>query len=116
MGGMQDHEVWWGPNTLWNDSGVSNGSWRNISDWGDGQYAWPDPRDSTIIYEDTHFGDLTRRNLLNGEARLIGPQPMITFGSGAGSSKYRFNWSAPLLISRYNPREILYGGNVLFRS
>jgi photosystem II stability/assembly factor-like uncharacterized protein len=116
MGGMQDHEVWWGPNTLWNDSGVSNGSWRNISDWGDGQYAWPDPRDSTIIYEDTHFGDLTRRNLLTGQARLIGPQPMITFGSGAGSSKYRFNWSAPLLISRYNPREIFYGGNVLFRS
>ncbi len=116
MGGMQDHEVWWGPNTLWNDTGVSNGSWRNISDWGDGQYAWPDPRDSTIIYEDTHFGDLTRRNLVTGEARYIGPQPMITFGTGAGSSKYRFNWSAPLVVSRYNSSAIYYGGNVLFRS
>ncbi len=116
MGGMQDHEVWWGPNTLWNNTGVSNGSWRNISDWGDGQYAWPDPRDSTIIYEDTHFGDITRRNLVTGEARYIGPQPLITFGTGAGTSKYRFNWSAPLLISRYNPSAVYYGGNVLFRS
>jgi photosystem II stability/assembly factor-like uncharacterized protein len=116
MGGMQDHEVWWGPNTLWNDTGVSNGSWRNISDWGDGQYAWPDPRDSSIIYEDTHFGDLTRRNLVTGEARYIGPQPLITFGTGANASKYRFNWSAPLMVSRYNPDEIFYGGNVVFRS
>ena len=116
MGGMQDHEVWWGPNTLWNDTGVSNGSWRNISDWGDGQYAWPDPRDSSIIYEDTHFGDLTRRNLVTGEARYIGPQPLITFGTGANASKYRFNWSAPLVVSRYNSNEIFYGGNVLFRS
>jgi photosystem II stability/assembly factor-like uncharacterized protein len=116
MGGMQDHEVWWGPNTLWNDVGVSNGSWRNISDWGDGQYAWPDPRNSNIIYEDTHFGDLTRRNLVTGEARYIGPQPLITFGTGANSYKYRFNWSAPLLVSRYNPTLIYYGGNVLFRS
>ncbi len=116
MGGMQDHEVWWGPNTLWNDAGVSDGSWRNISDWGDGQYAWPDPRNSNIIYEDTHFGDLTRRNLVTGEARYIGPQPLITFGTGAGSSKYRFNWSAPLLVSRYNPNLVYYGGNVLFRS
>ena len=116
MGGMQDHEVWWGPNTLWNDTGASDGSWRNISDWGDGQYAWPDPRDSTIIYEDTHFGDLTRRNLVTGEARYIGPQPLITFGTGANASRYRFNWSAPLVVSRYNPNEIYYGGNVLFRS
>ncbi len=40
MGGMQDHEVWWGPNTLWNDTGADGGSWKNISDWGDGQYAF----------------------------------------------------------------------------
>ncbi|HTU69162.1 MAG TPA: hypothetical protein VMF11_02485 [Candidatus Baltobacteraceae bacterium] len=116
MGGMQDHEVWWGPNSLWNDTGVAGGSWRNISDWGDGQYAVPDPTDSDVIYEDTHFGDLTRRNLLTGEARYISPQPKITFGTGAGSSKYRFNWSAPLLVSRHDPDTIYYGGNVLFRS
>ncbi|MDE2483399.1 MAG: glycosyl hydrolase [bacterium] len=116
MGGMQDHEVWWGPNTLWNQSGVSDGSWRNISDWGDGQYAMPDPRDSHIIYEDTHFGDLTRRDLRTGEARYISPQPIIAFGTGAGSFPLRFNWSAPLLISRHDPNVLYYGANVLLRS
>jgi len=116
MGGMQDHEVWWGPNELWNYTGVSDGSWRNISDWGDGQYAMPDSRDPDIIYEDTHFGDLTRRNLRTGEARYISPQPQITFGTGIGSFKYRFNWSAPLLVSQRNPGTIYFGGNVLFKS
>jgi photosystem II stability/assembly factor-like uncharacterized protein len=116
MGGMQDHEVWWGPNTLWNDTGVEGGSWRNVSDWGDGQYVFPDPHDSHVLYEDTHFGDLTRRDLRTGEARYISPQPVITFGTGAAAHKYRFNWSAPLLVSTRNPGTIYYGGNVLFRS
>ncbi|HTV91444.1 MAG TPA: hypothetical protein VMG98_01875 [Verrucomicrobiae bacterium] len=116
MGGMQDHEVWWGPNTLWNDTGVAGGSWRNVSDWGDGQYVVPDPRDPQILYEDTHFGDLTRRNLRTGEARYISPQPVIAFGTGAGTQKYRFNWSAPLFVSTRDPGTIYYGGNVLFRS
>jgi photosystem II stability/assembly factor-like uncharacterized protein len=116
MGGMQDHEVWWGPSTLWNSSGVAGGSWRNISDWGDGQYAVADPRDPNIIYEDTHFGDLTLRNLATGESRYISPQPEITFGTGAGSYRYRFSWDAPLLLSPHDPNVLYYGANVLFRT
>ena len=116
MGGMQDHEVWWGPNSLWNNSGVDGGSWRNISDWGDGQYAQPDPRDPDIIYENTHFGDVTQRNLRTGEARYISPQPVIGFGAGAAQQKYRFNWSAPLLVSPHEPGRLYFGANVLFTS
>ncbi|HVA28519.1 MAG TPA: hypothetical protein VNF68_10085, partial [Candidatus Baltobacteraceae bacterium] len=116
MGGMQDHEVWWGPNEVWNGVGVAGGSWRNISDWGDGQYAVPDPRNPNIIYEDTHFGDLSRRNLVTGEERYISPQPAIEFGQGAQKERYRFNWSAPLLLSPLDPSTLYYGANVLFRT
>jgi photosystem II stability/assembly factor-like uncharacterized protein len=117
MGGLQDHEVWWGPNALLSRrDGPSNGDWLNISDWGDGQYAMADPRDSSIVYEDTHFGDLVRANLRTGERRYISPQPIINFGTGAKTYPYRFNWSAPLLLSHFNPDVIYYGANVLFRS
>lgn len=117
MGGLQDHEVWWGPNELLSRrDGPSDGDWVNISDWGDGQYAMADPRDPSIVYEDTHFGDLVRANLKTGERRYISPQPIIGFGTGAGTYPYRFNWSAPLLVSHFNPDVIYYGGNVLFRS
>jgi photosystem II stability/assembly factor-like uncharacterized protein len=116
MGGMQDHEVWWGPSTLWNDTGVDGGSWKNISDWGDGQYAIADPRDPDIIYEDTHFGDITRRDLRTGEARYISPEPRIGFGTGANAERYRFNWSAPILLSHSDPSTLFAGANVVFRS
>jgi photosystem II stability/assembly factor-like uncharacterized protein len=117
MGGLQDHEVWRGPNELLStNDGPSGGDWLNISDWGDGQYAMADPNDPAIVYEDTHFGDLSRENLRTGERRYISPQPIIGFGTGAATYKYRFNWSAPLLISRFNPDTIYFGGNVLFRS
>jgi photosystem II stability/assembly factor-like uncharacterized protein len=116
MGGMQDHETWWGPNEEWNGSGVAAGSWRNISDWGDGQYAMPDPRDSNIIYEDSHFGDISRRNLSTGEERFISPLPTITFGQGAEKNRYRFNWTSPLLVSPLDPNTVYYGANVLFRT
>jgi photosystem II stability/assembly factor-like uncharacterized protein len=119
MGGLQDHEVWWGPSTLWNDGeygGVPGGAWRNIVDWGDGQYAMADPRDPSVIYLDTHFGDLVRRNLRTGNVRNIAPQPMIAFGTGAGSYPYRFNWSAPLYISPHDPSVLYFGGDVLFKT
>ncbi len=117
MGGLQDHEVWWGPSELFSRrDGPSDGDWLDISDWGDGQYAMADRRDSSIVYEDTHFGDLVRANLKTGERRYISPQPIIAFGTGASSYKYRFNWSAPLLLSRFDPNVLYFGGNVLFRS
>lgn len=117
MGGLQDHEVWRGPNELPSRSdGVAGADWLNISDWGDGQYAMADPRDPNIVYEDTHFGDLAREDLKTGERRYISPQPIIGFGTGASTYRYRFNWSAPLLISRFDPDVIYFGGNVLFRS
>ena len=117
MGGLQDHEVWWGPNEKRSRAdGVAGGDWLNIADWGDGQYAMADPRDPNIVYEDTHFGDLARADLETGERQYISPQPIIAFGTGAGSFPYRFNWSAPLLISHFNPDVLYFGGNVLFRT
>ncbi|HZZ64793.1 MAG TPA: hypothetical protein VFE17_04785, partial [Candidatus Baltobacteraceae bacterium] len=117
MGGLQDHEVWWGPSQLFSrNDGPGDGDWLDISDWGDGQYAMADPHDSSIVYEDTHFGDLVRANLKTGERRYISPQPIISFGTGASTYAYRFNWSAPLLLSRFDSKVLYFGGNVLFRS
>ncbi|MHB1799364.1 MAG: WD40/YVTN/BNR-like repeat-containing protein [Vulcanimicrobiaceae bacterium] len=117
MGGMQDHEVWWGPNTkLSLEDGVGNGDWLDISDWGDGQYAMADPSDPNTVYEDTHFGDLVRLNMRTGQRRYISPQPIVGFGGDAATYAYRFNWSAPLLISRFDSHVVYFGGNVLFES
>ncbi|HEV3153270.1 MAG TPA: hypothetical protein VGZ02_05665 [Candidatus Baltobacteraceae bacterium] len=117
MGGLQDHEVWWGPNELLNaNDGASNGDWLNISDWGDGQYAVADPRDPAIVYEDTHFGDLARLDMRTQQRRYISPRPVIPFGAPASAAKFRFSWSAPLLLSKFDSSVLYFGANVLFRS
>ena len=116
MAGFQDHEVWWGPNEMWSDSGVTNGDWKHLVVWGDGNYAMADPSDSNTVYLDTHFGDITRVDIRTGEAQFITPYPVSQTGTGVGAFKYRFSWDAPLYISPHNPNVLYFGGNVLFRT
>lgn len=116
MAGFQDHEVWWGPNEKWSDSGVTNGDWRHLVVWGDGNYAFADPRNANTVYLDTHFGDITRVNLKTGEARFITPYPVSEAGTGVGDFKYRFSWDAPVYMSPHNPDVIYFGAQVLFKT
>ncbi len=116
IAGFQDNEVWRGPSTLWNVRGSTNGDWKRVLDWGDGQYAMADPRDPNIVYEDSHFGDIRRVDVRTGEERYITPYPVLEFGAGVGQFKYRFNWSAPVYISPHDPNTIYLGGNVLFKT
>ena len=116
MAGFQDHEVWWGPNELWSESGVTNSDWHHLVVWGDGNYAIADPRDSSRVYLDTHFGDITRVNTKTGEARFITPYAVSQAGTGVGDFKYRFSWDAPLYMSPHNPDVVYFGGNVLFKT
>ena len=117
MGGMQDHEVWWGPSDKRSlQDGVGEGDWRNISDWGDGQFAMADPHDDNLVYENTHFGDLALLNVRTGTRRYISPQPIVTFGTAPSAFPFRFNWSAPLLVSLAQPGTVYFAGNVLFRT
>jgi photosystem II stability/assembly factor-like uncharacterized protein len=116
MAGFQDHEVWWGPNEVWSDSGVTNGDWKHLVVWGDGNYAMADPADSKTVYLDTHFGDVTRVDVRTGEAQFITPYPVSQTGTGVGAFKYRFSWDAPLYMSPHNSNVLYFGGNVLFRT
>jgi photosystem II stability/assembly factor-like uncharacterized protein len=116
MAGFQDHEVWWGPNEIWSDSGVTNGDWKHLVVWGDGNYAMADPNDANTVYLDTHFGDITRVDVRTGEAQFITPYAVSQTGTGVGAFKYRFSWDAPLYLSPHNPNVLYFGGNVLFRT
>src|SRR5262249_38848161 len=42
--------------------------------------------------------------------------PYDVSGHGAGDLKYRFQWTAPLLISPHDPKVVYHGANVLFRT
>ncbi len=115
LGGFQDHEVWRGPSTSWNYLGTRGADWQHICPFGDGSFVAVDPRNSNIIYYDTQ-DNITRVNMLNHEQRRISPYPVVNAGASAGAMKYRFNWTAPLLISPTDPNILYYGANVLFKT
>ncbi|MGH9416833.1 MAG: WD40/YVTN/BNR-like repeat-containing protein [Terriglobales bacterium] len=83
-----------------------------------GESGWlvPKPDDSNIVYGESYDGDMSRYNVKTGFTTPIGPWPDNPMGHGDIDMKYRFQWSAPIATSPWNPNEVYYGGNVLFKS
>ncbi len=108
-GGLQDNNTWCGPSASTNPRGISNDDWFTIGG-GDGFYAQMDPTDHNIVYAESQDGNLLRRDLRTGESRSIRPQP------DEGEKPFRFQWNSPIVISKYDPKTLYYGGNFLFKS
>jgi len=113
-GGLQDNGVWWGPST-----NKESSDWHNDGDYGfkpilggDGMQVQVDTTDNVTAYAGFQFGEYYRvnRKMPKETAKRITPQHRI------GEKPYRYNWQAPILISRYNPELFYLGGNKLFRS
>ncbi len=110
-GGTQDNGSWGGPVGTRFSSGVSNEDWTYTAG-GDGFYSQVDPTDPNIIYAESQYGVLYRTDRTTGERRRIQPwQPQ-----DAELPAYRWNWSAPLLISPHDPGTLYFAANVVFRS
>jgi photosystem II stability/assembly factor-like uncharacterized protein len=107
-GGTQDNSSYGGPSGTRASDGIVNADWY-MTVGGDGFYAQIDPTDPTIVYSESQYGNLVRFNTRTGERRAIQPQP-------PEGQKYRWNWSAPILISPHDPAVLYFGANLLFRS
>ena len=108
-GGMQDNHSWMGPSRTRRVIGIVNDDWRQTG-FGDGMYAQPDPLDYRRVYLDANDGNLTRFDPETGSSESIRPAPP------PGEPRYRFDWTAPILISPHDRMRIYFGGNRLFIS
>jgi photosystem II stability/assembly factor-like uncharacterized protein len=106
-GGLQDNSSWFGPSRR--SGGIPNRLWQSLSG-GDGFWAFPDPTDSDIIYDEIQGGNLFRIRRSTLESKDIKPSPQ------QGEPKYRFNWNTPIHMSPTHPGTIYYGAQFLFRS
>jgi photosystem II stability/assembly factor-like uncharacterized protein len=110
-GGTQDNGSWGGPVGTRFSSGISNEDWTYTAG-GDGFHSQVDPTDPDIIYAESQYGVLYRIDRETGERRRIQPwQPQ-----DEEVPAYRWNWSAPILISPHDPRTLYFAANVVFRS
>jgi photosystem II stability/assembly factor-like uncharacterized protein len=59
---------------------------------------------------------LQRYDHSTGQLRLITTWPEYHAGYGAGTLKYRFHWTYPIVISPHDPDTLYIGGNLVFKS
>jgi photosystem II stability/assembly factor-like uncharacterized protein len=108
-GGLQDTHSFGGPSATRHYLGILNDDWVQINT-GDGMYAQVDPTDPTTIYTESQDGNLSRFHRPTGDRKPIRPTPP------SGEAPYRFNWTAPIVVSPHDPKTLYFGGNRVFRS
>ena len=107
-GGTQDNNSLGGPSGTRNTGGIVNDDWY-VTVGGDGFFLQIDPVDRHIVYTESQYGRLARFDSRTGERRLIQPQ-------APEGETYRWNWSAPVLLSQHDNETIYFGAQYLFRS
>lgn len=108
-GGTQDNFSIGGPSRVLTNHGIRNSEWF-ITNGGDGFESQIDPNNPNIVYAQSQYGGLVRFDKKSGEA--VGIKPKARKGEDA----YRYNWDAPLVVSRHVPGRLYFSANKVFRS
>src|SRR2546425_2014517 len=108
-GGTQDNGTWAVPSRTSSQLGITNNDVVNIA-YGDGFYVAIDPKDHRTVYANSQSGRAYLVDLDTREEKGIRPVPKDP------KEQYRFNWSAPMLMSPHDSTVVYYGGNKLFRT
>jgi photosystem II stability/assembly factor-like uncharacterized protein len=108
-GGTQDNRSWGAPSATRNRAGITNADWYQTVG-GDGFYSAIDYSDPNIVYAESQEGGVVRYDVKSGERKSIKPQP------APGKPPYRWNWSAPILVSPHDPKSVYFAANFLFKS
>jgi len=83
---------------------------------GESGYIAPDPTNAGIVYAGGNYGIITRWDKETEQEHLITPAPVIMDGSAAADQKYRFQWTAPIVISPFHPHTLYIAAQMLFKS
>jgi photosystem II stability/assembly factor-like uncharacterized protein len=114
-GTMQDLGTASGPSNSLDAHGIPPTEWHPVGG-GETGFTASDPTDPNIVYAGEYGGYISRYDERTRQAKSIGVYPFDPSGHGASDLKYRFQWTAPILISPHDPRVIYHAANVLFKS
>src|SRR5262249_34065108 len=102
-----------GPSNSLSTGGIRLSDWHGVGG-GETGFTAPDPSDPNIVYAGEYGGYLTRYDHRTRQAKSIGVYPYNPSGHGAEDLKYRFQWTAPILVSRHHPKALDPPANVPF--
>lgn len=114
-GGQQDNTGIGVP--AWMDSNVLHpkAAWVNPGGCETGPIV-VDPHRPGVTYGGCYGGDISRVEQATGEFRGILAYPQLQAGAAGKNLKYRFQWVAPILVSRHDPDVVYHASNILLRT
>ena len=68
------------------------------------------------VYGGCYVGILEEMDMQTGLQRQVMPWPELGLTEPSDQTRYRFDWTAPAVVSQHDPRVLYHGGNVLFRT
>ncbi len=112
-GAQQDNSTLCGPSRKIGGIGISD--WLDAGG-GESGFIASLPTDPDIVFAGSYGGLLTRKDLRNGLERNINPWPLNPMGHDAKDSKYRMQWTFPIVVSPHDPKTLYVGSSVLFKT
>ena len=98
------------------DWGLDAHDWHVVGQWESG-YGVPVPGRPWIVYSSAGpTGMVEKLDERTGLKTFLGPWPDDATGRGAADLKYRFQWTAPFVASRYAPDTLYYGSQYVMQS
>ena len=93
----------------------------HLTDWhdvggGEAGHVYSDPSDPNIVYAGEYLGIITRYDHRTRESRNISAWPENPSGLGGEDMRYRFQWTAPITGSPFDPKVVYHGAQVIFRT
>ena len=95
--------------------GISECEWHAA---GGGESGWmaPNWKDPDVVYAGEYGGQITRYDHRTRQARNIMAWPQLADGHATKDLKYRFQWNAPILLSRHDPKVLYHASQILLRT
>ena len=75
-----------------------------------------DRKNPRYVYGGCYQGIFEELDMESGLTRQIMAWPALALTEPTNEIKFRFNWTAPAVVSQHDPNVIYHGGNVLFRT
>ncbi|MEW5899989.1 MAG: glycosyl hydrolase [Acidobacteriota bacterium] len=95
--------------------GIGRADWHDVGG-GESGFVVPRPDNPDVVYAGSYSGLITRWDYATRRQRIITSWPENPMGWGAADLRYRFQWTAPIVVSRFDPNVLYHAAQVLFRS
>jgi photosystem II stability/assembly factor-like uncharacterized protein len=95
--------------------GIGRTDWDPVGGCESG-YIAPYPRDPNVVYAGCYDGSITEFNKQLETEREMNAWPLNPMGHGDVDLKYRFQWTAPIVISPHDPNVIYHGAQMILKT